>query len=309
VAGIGDLNLGMESSGVETEGVETGVGRTALMVAAARAIETHREDPLAQDFYAEHFVRAARVSAGWPVRPEDVPDGDANPLWGRLGRYFGLRTRVFDDFLRRAARTGTRQIVLLGAGLDTRAFRLDWPPGCVLFQIDRSPVLDFKRTVLADVGAVANAPCRSIAADLRDDEWPGALAESGFDVSAPSAWLAEGLLLYLPAGAETRLMATVDRMAAPGSVLAYEVKLGLEAAAVRDNPVYTTAKQQIDVDLLALFDEQPRPDSVGDLTGRGWSATSHSPFEFTRLHRRGPEPERADALAANRWVFAGKPPA
>jgi methyltransferase (TIGR00027 family) len=137
VAGTTPRNTGME-------GVEGGVGLTALMVAAARAIETHRHDTLARDVYAEHFVLAAPASAGWPVRIQQVPDGDANPLWGRFARYFGLRTRVLDDFLLRSVRTGSaRQVVLLGAGLDSRAFRLDWPPGCVIFEIDREGVLAF----------------------------------------------------------------------------------------------------------------------------------------------------------------------
>jgi methyltransferase (TIGR00027 family) len=286
--------------------VEAGVGLTALMVAAARAIETHRHDTLAQDVYAEHFVRTARVSAGWPVRIEDVPGGDANPLWGRLGRYFGLRTRVFDDFLLRSARAGAHQIVLLGAGLDSRVFRLDWPPGCVLFEIDQDEVLAFKRKVFEGLGARPKAPCRSIAADLRGD-WPAALINAGFDATAPSAWLAEGLLLYLPSAAERRLIDTVDRLTVGGSVLAFEVKLGRESPEVRDNPIYTYTKRQIGVDLLALFDGEPRPDSVGDLLRRDWSTASRTPFDFTRQHGHGPQPEQNDALASNRWVFANKP--
>ncbi|PCG87516.1 hypothetical protein CIB93_03545 [Streptomyces sp. WZ.A104] len=115
------------------------------MVAAARAVETHRPDALARDVYAEHLVRAARPSARWParpsarwpVRPDQVPDGDADPLWGRLGRYFGLRTRVLDDFPLRQTYGGVRQAVLLGAGLDTRALRLDWPSGCTVFEVDQ----------------------------------------------------------------------------------------------------------------------------------------------------------------------------
>lgn len=119
-------------------GVAGGVGVTALLVAAARAIETHRPDSLAQDAYAEHFVLAAPASEGWPVRPREVPGGDRDPLWGRFARYFGLRTRVLDDFLLQSVHAGNvRQVVLLGAGLDARAFRLDWPPGCVIFEIDR----------------------------------------------------------------------------------------------------------------------------------------------------------------------------
>ncbi|BFO16978.1 hypothetical protein SHKM778_33660 [Streptomyces sp. KM77-8] len=129
---------GTASLSTSTDGVEGGVGLTALLVAAARAIETHRPDSLAQDVYAEHFVRGAEASAHWPVRPDQAPGGDTSPLWGRFARYFGLRTRVLDDFLLRSVRTaGARQVVLLGAGLDARAFRLDWPSDSVIFEIDR----------------------------------------------------------------------------------------------------------------------------------------------------------------------------
>jgi hypothetical protein len=93
-----------------------------------------------------------------------------------------------------------------------------------------------------------------------------------------------------------------------GSALAFEVKLGRESREVRDSPVYSSAKHQLGVDLLALFDNDPRPDSAGDLTGRGWSVSVRIPFDFTRHHGRGPHPQRADAVASNRWVFANKPP-
>lgn len=284
--------------------VEAGVGLTALMVAAARAIETHRDDTLAQDHFAEHFVRAARVCSNWPLRLAEVPDGDANPLWGRLGRYFGLRTRVFDDFL---LGVGGRQIVLLGAGLDSRAFRLDWPPGSVVFEIDRAPVLAFKDAVIGTLDVQPKVPRHAIAADLRGDAWVDALLDTGFDAAAPSTWLAEGLFLYLPSAAEKRVIDAVDRLTAAGSTLAFEVKLGVESAAVRDNPVYTATKAQIGVDLLRLFDAEPRPDSAEALTTHGWSTTSRTPFEFTTLHGRGPKPEPDDTLAANRWTFATKP--
>ncbi|WP_285778948.1 class I SAM-dependent methyltransferase [Microtetraspora sp. NBRC 13810] len=286
-------------------GVEGGVGLTALMVAAARAIEAHRPDALAGDTYAEHFVRAAGASAAWPVRPAEVPGGDANPLWGRLGRYFGLRTRVLDDFLVSSVQAGARQVVLLGAGLDTRAFRLGWPPGRVVYEIDRDGVLAFKHRVLDALAATPATTRRPIAADLRDD-WARSLAGAGFDPAVPTAWLAEGLLLYLPADAERRLIDTVDRLSAGGSTLAFEVKLGTESPQVRAGAVYAAARQQIGVDLLALFDGEPRPDSTGRLRERGWSTAVHTPFDFTRDHGRGPRPEPDDALAGNRWVFAAK---
>lgn len=289
------------------EGVEGGVGVTALMVAAARAIETHRHDTLARDVYAEHFVLAAPASAAWPVRPQQVEDGEANPLWGRFARYFGLRTRVLDDFILRSVHTsGARQVVVLGAGLDSRAYRLDWPPGCVVFEIDRAGVLAFKHGVLDGLSATPKAARVPVPVDLRDG-WVDALAGAGFDRSAPTVWLAEGLLFYLPSAAETYLIDTVDRLSAGGSALAFEVKLEKDLLAYRDSPLYTSTTRQIGIDLLDLFDREPRPDSAGDLTGKGWSTSVHTPFDFTRHHGRGPLPEDNDALAGNRWVFADKP--
>lgn len=289
------------------EGVEGGVGLTALLVAAARAIETHRHDSLARDIYAEHFVRAAPACAGWPVRVQQVPDGDANPLWGRFARYFGLRTRVLDDFVLHSVHTGgARQVVLLGAGLDTRAFRLDWPADCAIFEIDREGVLAFKHRVLDGLSATARAGRVPIPVDLRDD-WAGALCDSGFDATAPSVWLAEGLLFYLPPAAETYLIDTVDRLSTGGSALGFEVKLEKDLLEYRDSPLYTSTAHQIGIDLLNLFDREPRPDSAGDLVSKGWSASVHTPFDFTHRHGRGPLPEQNDALAGNRWVFANKP--
>ncbi|NEB53522.1 class I SAM-dependent methyltransferase [Streptomyces griseus] len=289
------------------EGVAGGVGATALLVAAARAIETHRPDSLAQDVFAEHFVLGAPASKGWPVRLREVPDGDRNPLWGRFARYFGLRTRVLDDFLLRSVHAGNaRQVVLLGAGLDSRAYRLAWPSGCVVFEIDRAEVLAFKHQVLDSLSAAPRATRVPIPTDLRAD-WAGALPAAGFDPAAPSVWLVEGLLFYLPPAAETYLIDTVDRLSTEGSALAFEVKLDKDLLEYRESPLYTATRQQIGIDLLDLFDLSPRPDSAGKLTGKGWSTSVRTPFDFTRLHGRGPLPERNDALAGNRWVFADRP--
>lgn len=287
------------------EGVDAGVGLTALLVAAARAIETHRHDSLARDVYAEHFVRAAPACADWPVSIQEVPEGDDNPLWGRFARYFGLRTGVLDDFLHRSVGKGVRQLVLLGAGLDTRAFRLDLPSDCVVFEIDREGVLAFKEQVLTDLSAAPKAKRIPVPVDLRDD-WVTALTSVGFDPAAPSVWLAEGLLFYLPGPAETYLIDTVDRLTTGGSALAFEAKLEEDLLAYRDSRIYTATREQIGIDLLDLFDRGPRPDSAGDLAAKGWSTSVHTPFDFTRQRGRGPLPEPNDALEGNRWVFAYK---
>ncbi|MFB7898218.1 class I SAM-dependent methyltransferase [Streptomyces xiamenensis] len=290
----------------DAEGVDGGVGLTALLVAAARAIETHRHDSLAQDRYAEHFVRAAPACAQWPVRIEQATDGDANPLWGRFARYFGLRTRVLDDFLLTSVGTGATQVVLLGAGLDTRAYRLTWPSDGVVFEIDRAGVLAFKHQVLADLVATPKVKRVPVPVDLRED-WVTALTGAGFDPTAPSVWLAEGLLFYLPSAAETYLIDTVDQLTTGGSALAFEAKVEKHLLQYRDSATYTATREQIGIDLLQLFNKDPRPDSTGDLRAKGWSARMHTPFEFTQQHGRGPLPEANDALEGNRWVFAHKP--
>ena len=302
MAGIAQQNIDTEGR----EGVAGGVGLTALMVAAARAIETHRHDSLAQDLYAEHFVLAAPACAGWPVRIQQVPDGDTNPLWGRFARYFGLRTRVFDDFLLHAVDEGAGQVVLLGAGLDSRAFRLDWPSGCVVYEIDREDVLSYKHEVLDGLSAIPKAARVPIPIDLRGD-WAGALIDAGFDPAAPSAWLAEGLLFYLTNAAETLLIDAVDRLSARGSALAFEVKIDKDLMDYRDSAIYTATKRQIGIDLLNLFEREPRPDSAAALTGKGWDTSVTTPFDFSRRFGTGPLPEENDALAGNRWVFADKP--
>ncbi|NEA40166.1 SAM-dependent methyltransferase [Streptomyces sp. SID11385] len=295
---------GAETGVAVRGGAETGVARTALLVAAARAIETHRPDALARDPYAEHFVRAAGGCADWPLHPDDVPGGEADPLWGRLGRYFALRTRVLDDHLGHAAHSGERQVVLLGAGLDTRALRLPWPEGTVVYEIDQAPVLAFKQRVLDALPPVPGAAERRVlAADVRED-WAGPLKEAGFDPSQRTAWLAEGLFLYLPAAAEAQILTDLHTYSTAGSSLAYEIKLGLESAAVRDSPVYTQARDRLGIDLLGLFDTSPRPDSAATLAQRGWRTETRTPFDHSRALGRGPLPEPNDALAANRWVFA-----
>jgi methyltransferase (TIGR00027 family) len=276
------------------------------MVAAARAIETRRADSLAADPFAEHFVRAVPACADWPVRPEDVPGGDDDPLWGHLARYFGLRTRVFDDFLLGSAHAGVRQIVILGAGLDTRALRLDWPPGAAVFELDTGPMLGFKQRVLDQLSPRPRAARVPVAADLAGD-WVPPLAAAGFTPQAPTAWLAEGLFMYLAPDAERRLVDTADRHAAAGSTLAFEAKLRPHAPNVRAHPLYTGVGPRIGVDLLTLFDAGPRPDSAADLAARGWSVTTRTPFDFTTRHGRGPTPRPNDPLSDNRWIFAEKP--
>jgi methyltransferase (TIGR00027 family) len=155
-------------------------------------------------------------------------DGEVNPDVEEPGRsrearteQMTVRTRFFDDFFVNATEGGIRQAVILASGLDTRAYRLPWPAGTVVYEIDQPQVIEFKTTTLADLGADPTAERRTVSIDLRED-WPQALRDSGFDTSKPSAWSAEGLLPYLPPEAQDRLFDNITALSAPGSQLATE---------------------------------------------------------------------------------------
>ncbi|MDX1885702.1 class I SAM-dependent methyltransferase [Mycolicibacterium sp. 120270] len=205
----------------DTWDITTSVGATALFVAASRALEANKANPLVVDPYAEMFCRA--VGGEWA----DVLDGKApdNKLASEFGVHFvnyqAARTKFFDSYFYDAADAGVRQIVIPAAGLDSRAYRLAWPGGTIVYELDQPQVLEFKRDVLDRSGESPTAERREIAVDLRDD-WRSALLDSGFDPSTPSAWLAEGLLIYLPAAAQQQLFTGIDELAAAGSRIAVE---------------------------------------------------------------------------------------
>jgi methyltransferase (TIGR00027 family) len=206
----------------DTWDITTSVGATALFVATARALEAQKPDPLAVDPYAEVFCRAIGGRSA-DVLDGKVPDHELKtPEWGEhFVNFQGARTRYFDEYFRRAADAGVRQVVILAAGLDSRAYRLAWPDGTTIFELDRPQVLDFKREVLSDYGAQPRAERRELAVDLRDD-WPQALRDNGFDPAKSSAWIAEGLLIYLPAAAQEQLFSGVASLAGPGSHVGVE---------------------------------------------------------------------------------------
>jgi methyltransferase (TIGR00027 family) len=202
--------------------ITTSVGSTALFVATARALEAQKPDPLAVDPFAEVFCHAVGGDVADVLHGKNPEHELKKPGWGEhFVNFQGARTRYFDDYFRRAADAGVRQVVILAAGLDSRAYRLPWPDGTTIFELDRPQVLDFKREVLAEQGAKPNAERREVAIDLRED-WPQALQDRGFDGAKPSAWIAEGLLIYLPAAAEQQLFTGIDALAASASHVAVE---------------------------------------------------------------------------------------
>ena len=206
----------------DTWDLASSVGATATAVAAQRAIASRGPEPLLNDPFADPLVRAVGSDVFVKLLDNEVDRSD-DPLLNRqaVNEQITVRTRYFDDFFMQATGSGVRQAVILASGLDTRAYRLPWPAGTVVYEIDQPEVIEFKTRVLADLGAAPAAERRTVAIDLRDD-WPAALVERGFDANAPTAWSAEGLLVYLPAGAQDRLFDNIVALSAPGSRIATE---------------------------------------------------------------------------------------
>src|SRR3954471_15617631 len=202
------------------------VGATATMVAAARAMASKADKPLIDDPFAEPLVRAVGVDfftrlVTGELRPEDLDNDSESVGMQRMTDSMAVRTKFFNEFFVSATEAGIRQAVILASGLDSRAYRLDWPAGTTVYEIDQPEVVEFKTRTLADLGAEPTARRRIVAMDLRHD-WPSALIEEGFDPDQPTAWSAEGLLGYLPPDAQDRLLDTITELSAPGSRVAVE---------------------------------------------------------------------------------------
>lgn len=209
----------------DTWDLASGVGATATMVAAARAMATRIDGALISDPYAEPLVRAVGVDvfsrlASGELDPSEFDD-DENVGMDRMVDNMAVRTKYFDDFFTEATAAGIRQAVILASGLDSRAYRLQWPAGTVVYEVDQPQVIEFKTRALADIGAEPSVDRRAVPTDLRFD-WQTALKGAGFDPDQPTAWSAEGLLGYLPPDAQDKLLDTITELSAPGSRLATE---------------------------------------------------------------------------------------
>jgi methyltransferase (TIGR00027 family) len=291
--------------------ITTSVGATALFVATARALEAQKPDPLAVDPFAEVFCRAVGGTAADVLDGKDPGHRLKTPDWGEhFVNFQGARTRYFDDYFRRAADAGVRQVVILAAGLDSRAYRLPWPDQTTIFELDRPQVLDFKREVLAERGAKPDAERREVAIDLRED-WPQALRDSGFDAAKPSAWIAEGLLIYLPADAGQQLFTGIDSLAAPASHVAVEDGAPMPsddfaAAVEEERAAAAEGDQRLFFQLVYNERHAPADEWFGE---HGWTAVATPLADYLREVGRpvpGPDVEAGPMIARNTLVRAVK---
>jgi methyltransferase (TIGR00027 family) len=236
-------------------------------------------DPLLDDPFAEPLVRAVGVDSF--IR---IVDGEAfndDPVMNReaMSEQIAVRTRFFDDFFLAASEAGIRQAVILAAGLDTRGYRLPWPAGTVVFEVDQPQVIEFKTTTLDGLGAVPTATRKTVAIDLRDD-WPAALREAGFDPTRPTAWIAEGLLVYLPPDAQDRLLDNVTALSAPGSRLATEhMDMTSIPADWTEKLDERSRRAGSDIKLSELFYSGDRNTAREYLSSHGWQVSTISTAE------------------------------
>jgi methyltransferase (TIGR00027 family) len=277
-----------------SQSTPSGMGKTALGVAAVRAQESQRPDSLFDDPYAQAFLDAAPGA----FAAEHATAQDRRPM-ATLGAAFAfhgvLRTRFFDDHLLTATAAGCAQVVLLAAGLDTRAFRLPWPAGVHVFEIDLPDVLTFKEGVLSEQAARPQCTRTIVPADLRAN-WAERLTQAGFRVATPTMWLAEGLLLYLSAEDATALLDEVGGLSAPGSHLAFE------HGGIADNSLLSHARAMPTMDQYTeLWKGGLGPDTPEWLTRHGWRVRTHDQATFAASYNRAvPDSSSGEFITAER---------
>jgi methyltransferase (TIGR00027 family) len=293
------------------------VGSTALGVAAARAAETERENPLIQDPFARAFLEAAGDGT-WslmanPTKAAELTDLDPD-LLARMRvmiDFMAVRTAFFDEYFLNGVGSGVRQVVILAAGLDARAWRLPWPYGTAVYELDQAKVLEFKSTTLRNRGAHPTSRLVSVAVDLRQD-WPIALQEAGFDPSIPTVWSAEGLLRYLPARAQDLLFERVQALSPSGSWLAVNApakeaadpdKLARQREQSQRFRVAASRALNIEVpDVDDLWYPEERTDVTDWLREHGWDASAITMGEM--LARYGRNVPGDDVLPPTVFVSA-----
>jgi len=198
----------------------TPVGKTSLWIAANRALGTESNAPL----YRDPFARELAGQAGFDLvsMMKAAKHRDNTNTIGP-SPYITIRTKFFDDaIVKGLSAFAIQQVVILAAGMDARAFRLDWPSNLVLFEVDRDDVFVHKEAVLTHIQARPKCDRRIVCADLTG-QWTAALQKAGFVSDRPAAFLMEGLLAYLDADSVARLFNELNTIAHPGSWLGFDI--------------------------------------------------------------------------------------
>ncbi|HEX3784909.1 MAG TPA: SAM-dependent methyltransferase [Pseudonocardiaceae bacterium] len=258
----------------ELAGDINAVGWTAFGMAWTRARESRQAQRWFTDPLAESFLDTIKSAAPFPLPPYVEPRGEpaADRFLRMLGDYAAVRTRFFDDYFRQACAAGCRQAVILAAGLDARGYRLDWPAGTRLFELDVPAVLRFKQRVIDASGIEPTCERVTVEVDLRTD-WLPSLRAAGLRTDEPIAWLVEGLLLYLSDESSQRLLRALTSASPAGSRLAVEHT----QISLRELPMFAVAAQGLGQDPAELWPGGLAEEPTEWLAGEGWQAQAHDP--------------------------------
>jgi methyltransferase (TIGR00027 family) len=261
----------------DTWDLASGVGATATMVAAQRAL-ANREG-LIDDPFAEPLVRAVGMDFFIRALDGEIHLDEVDPGFNmrRAAEGMAVRTRWFDKLFTDAAAAGVRQAVILAAGLDARAYRLPWPDGTTVYELDQPEVIEFKTKTLSGLSAKPKADRHTVAIDLRND-WPKALKDNGFDPTQPTAWIAEGLLIYLPPEAQDLLFDRINELSAPGSRVATEHIPDVTMFSDERSQRITERLKKYghDLEMSDLIYHGERSHVIDYLTGHGWDVTAQT---------------------------------
>jgi N-methyltransferase len=257
---------------------------TALGNATARATETQRTDRLFSDHLAQHFVTAAGPAI--PFLPtqkalQRLESASHSDLMAMIGDVIVVKTRFFDEYFHQVCAVGCRQVVVLAAGLDTRAFRLDWPAGVRLFEVDLPDVLEFKEQVLLNQAAQPTCERIVVHADLRED-WPIALRDAGFEIGHPTAWLAEGTLGAFTAADCDRLLDGMNLLSGPSSWFALDHTHDGSVAIPRLQPFFEGTGLSLD----EMVKGGPAEPTDRWLIRHGWLPTTHDVVKQAATYQR-----------------------
>lgn len=282
----------MARTDTDSWNLASSVGATATMVAAARAIASAEPNALIDDPFAADLVRRVGLEFLTKLVDGDIAlDGEDAKAAEFMVSMMAVRTRFFDDFFCDALEAGIRQAVILASGLDSRAYRLGWTVGTVVYEIDQPQVVEAKTAAMAAIGATPTARRRAVAVDLRED-WPAALRAAGFDTTKPTAWIAEGLLVYLPPAAQDRLFDNITALSPPGSRLAteYHPDPGSTLRARGQAMSERWRDHGFDIDLSDLWYDGDRNPADVYLSEHGWQvATRSRPEVFAAYGRALPD--------------------
>ena len=271
-----------------------GVGFTAIQVAAEREREAARPDALFADPLAAALVAQVKGDHGEGPVPYLGPDAQ----W-LFGDFVALRTCFIDEQVMSAV-PGLSQVVAIAAGLDGRGYRLAWPEGVRVYEIDRSEVLDFKQQVVRRAGLKPTVDLVPVAADLRHD-WPLPLQAAGFAAEQPTLWIVEGILNYLEREAADHLITQIGNLSAPSSRLVSVYNVGdLAAVALRAG---RAGGEEI-ATIKKLWKSGPSIEPVSWLSGHGWQAEAATVADWAvRLGRPVP-PAMDPELDGGPYYFA-----